>query len=662
MGRKKTSGRSNKGQRSRTNRRKKDATVEKASIKEEDEKKVEEIKEQNIPAVPDDAGDRDLVMEALKRDDLVLHPISETSGKDKKKKEKRKKGTVITAEKETLKEEILKEEAEKKEAVETAEKEILKEETGKIGTVEEEGNTNSILIDMIHHAWKDGIISDDEMSLLRALKERFNVDDGTFDRIISEAKPPHVDIDMDPDAPLEGDLPEPEGLTELLDDEEDLEEDENDLDMRAEMAPVIEDTFKGSNDRNQPVPETGIPDLDQGKMVSPRNAKLQPAPELPASDTRNIISFTSYVRDSKRPLGESFDLKKKEGFDSSSKKKCPRCGAIIHFSPELDSGTCPSCGENVSLDKLETPGIRRLLDQARSALKGGDRNAATELYTIVITQSPKNKEAQFYLQKLHHQPSGKKPVKKGDARNIDLIKSLIPRLDQILNGGVPSGSQVLVKGPAFSGKEVVFDKVMAYSLSKGIPVIYVSSNRAMKEVMYGIIRQVPDFRRYNQEGLVRMYDLFSKHMDGRVLKEGHRIFNIEDREDFKRFQTDLVSLTEELVQDFHGGVLLINSLSPLISQTDFNDLMKFLQVLIARSKSYRFTNFLDMAAGVHPESIENSIEYLMDGILEFRERDNHKNLRLRGFHHGVLSRDWIEYRHTDIDIQLVGPFQEERIL
>ena len=75
--------------------------------------------------------------------------------------------------------------------------------------------------------------------------------------------------------------------------------------------------------------------------------------------------------------------------------------------------------------------------------------------------------------------------------------------------------------------------------------------------------------------------------------------------------------------------MIINSLSPLITQVDQNDLMKFLQVLIARSKSYKFTNILDMAAGVHPESVENSIEYLMDGIIEFRERDNRNSLRLK---------------------------------
>ena len=69
-----------------------------------------------------------------------------------------------------------------------------------------------------------------------------------------------------------------------------------------------------------------------------------------------------------------------------------------------------------------------------------------------------------------------------------------------------------------------------------------------------------------------------------------------------------------------------------------------------------------MATGVHPESVENSVEYLMDGILEFKEQENRNSLRLKGFRHGVLSRDWVEYKHSDTDLKLVGSFQEERII
>ena len=106
----------------------------------------------------------------------------------------------------------------------------------------------------------------------------------------------------------------------------------------------------------------------------------------------------------------------------------------------------------------------------------------------------------------------------------------------------------------------------------------------------------------------------------------------------------------------------MNSLSPIISKVDQHDLMKFLQVLIARSKSYRFTNILDIATGVHDESIQNSVEYLMDGIIEFKETEMKNMVRLKGFTQKIMTRDWVEYILRDESIHIVGSFMEERIV
>jgi KaiC/GvpD/RAD55 family RecA-like ATPase len=184
----------------------------------------------------------------------------------------------------------------------------------------------------------------------------------------------------------------------------------------------------------------------------------------------------------------------------------------------------------------------------------------------------------------------------------------------------------------------------------------------MKEVVRGITEALPEFRDYNRDGMVRMFDLFSRHSDDIVLKEGHRIFNIHDKSDFLRFQNDLIMVIEEIRRTHGGGVLIISSLSPLINNADHTDLMKFLQVLIARSKSYNFTNLYDLAANVHPEEITNSVEYLMDGIAEFREKDGKYSLRLKGFKQGVVSKDWIEYSCNGRNLVLTSSFHEQRIL
>ncbi|MBN1391085.1 MAG: hypothetical protein JXA22_10640 [Candidatus Thermoplasmatota archaeon] len=636
MGRKNSSNRSKKGRSSKPRKKSKDVAVE------------------ETPAVPEDEVVSEIEGEV--EEDIVIGP-------EKKRKRGTRKNKVIVEDENLIEEQI-------EEPEQTRPPTSLENDDGKLvweavdwedvtptsrsGPVFDDGSIKDILKDLVGQAWNDGVISEDEMALLRVLQERLKVDDVTFEKIISDTRPSREDVEQEQEILADETPPEPGH------DEEQKEEDEA-VCPEPDAPTLIEPPPKMPSDLPQPPPIPYVvektPVNEPAPFVEPRRA-----PPPPIQETRGIITLTSYVRDSKKPLGESFDLTKKEEALNNLKRRCPHCRAMIRVHPEEGRDRCPICGGTVVSEKIETPGIRRLLDQARTAYRECDMSAALELYTLALAQSPQNKEAQFYLQKLHHHPIEKRPVIKGDVRNVTYIPSFIKRLDQLLMGGYSVGSQVLLKGPAFSGKEVVFNKIMASSLSLGIPVIYVSSNRAMKEVMQGIIRQVPEFRRFNQEGLVRMYDLFSKYSDGKVLKEGHRIFNIEDREDFKRFQSDLVYLMEEFVSQFHGGVMIINSLSPLVTRTDMNDLMKFLQVLISRSKSYRFTNIMDMATGVHPESVENSIEYLMDGIIEFRERENRKSLRLRGFHQGVPTREWIDYQHTDTDIHIMGSFQGERIL
>ena len=536
----------------------------------------------------------------------------------------------------------------------------------------------------ISKAWEDGVISSDEMAMLEVLKEKLGIPTDVFERLVHEARPASADkggrIDRteappekieeapappdavpSPEHSEEAEVPEATAIegTELEELDDILEE------LEPVKAPKLPPPPRPMMIMHHE-PDMALPPVEERpRVVEP--PPQAPPPEKPStrssipSSPATMITLTSHIRDSSRPLEHSFDLSgRKEHEAGAFNKRCPHCSSLIKVNPETGRDSCPVCGKRIVPSKIETTELRKILDMAREAFKVGNRKLARELYASAIARSPDCKEAHFYMQKLDRSCTPGRA--RADIMNLQFIKSNVTRLDQMLNGGFEVGSQVLLKGPAFSGKEVMLDQIMAWALKTGLPVIYVSSNRAMKDVMTGIIRQLPDFKNYNQEGMVRMYDLFSKHKDPMVLKEGHRIFNIDDREDFKRFQEDLISVQEELVSMYQGGLLIMNSLSPLINQVDDTDLKKFLQVLIAKSKGYRFTNILDMASGVHQDNIVNSVEYLMDGIVEFREQESKYSVRLRGFKQGVKSRDWVEYILEDGVMRLIGSYSAERIL
>src|SRR5206468_4046983 len=52
------------------------------------------------------------------------------------------------------------------------------------------------------------------------------------------------------------------------------------------------------------------------------------------------------------------------------------------------------------------------------------------------------------------------------------VKTGIPRLDDLMFGGIPFGTNASVYGPAYVGKEVLVNLFMAEGLKKGVPVLW----------------------------------------------------------------------------------------------------------------------------------------------------------------------------------------------
>ncbi|HDP96220.1 MAG TPA: hypothetical protein ENN25_00795, partial [Euryarchaeota archaeon] len=60
---------------------------------------------------------------------------------------------------------------------------------------------------------------------------------------------------------------------------------------------------------------------------------------------------------------------------------------------------------------------------------------------------------------------------------IEKVKTGIMRLDDLLIGGLPFGANVLIYGPAFTGKEVLVNCFVAEGLRKGVPTVWVTTEK-----------------------------------------------------------------------------------------------------------------------------------------------------------------------------------------
>src|SRR5439155_1097782 len=62
------------------------------------------------------------------------------------------------------------------------------------------------------------------------------------------------------------------------------------------------------------------------------------------------------------------------------------------------------------------------------------------------------------------------------------VKTGIPRLDDLMFGGIPFGTNASVYGPAYVGKEVLVNLFMAEGLKKGSPILWVLTDKGPADV------------------------------------------------------------------------------------------------------------------------------------------------------------------------------------
>ena len=123
---------------------------------------------------------------------------------------------------------------------------------------------------------------------------------------------------------------------------------------------------------------------------------------------------------------------------------CQQCG---HNSPKW-MGRCPDCGEwNSHVEQVETP---------RS--KGGRLSSHLLSQPVPLDEVPQDGE--------------------GEVR----VRTGIGVLDEVLGGGLVSGSLVLIGGDPGVGKSTLLLQVMDAFASRGLPVLYVSGEESVRQV------------------------------------------------------------------------------------------------------------------------------------------------------------------------------------
>jgi KaiC/GvpD/RAD55 family RecA-like ATPase len=235
----------------------------------------------------------------------------------------------------------------------------------------------------------------------------------------------------------------------------------------------------------------------------------------------------------------------------------------------------------------------------------------------------------------------------------------VRRLDDLLFGGIPIGSQLLVNGPAHTGKDVLARAFMTEGLKNGNGAIWVLTDKTYQTVREEAIGFLPNYLELEQKGLVKYIDLYSRSLG---LTEGEKnavLFSMTD----KGAMDSLTSKVNEFALEFRQKSipyrLVFESVSTITAYLDTTATFRFLQPFVGRRKVDGAAGYYLIETGMHSEADIRTLEHMMDGSINLKIDQLKNFLSVRGIT-DVQSRAWVGYTFTKRAFSL-GSFSLDHI-
>jgi KaiC/GvpD/RAD55 family RecA-like ATPase len=240
---------------------------------------------------------------------------------------------------------------------------------------------------------------------------------------------------------------------------------------------------------------------------------------------------------------------------------------------------------------------------------------------------------------------------------IEKVKSGTARLDDLLLGGIPFGTNVLIYGPPFTGKEVLVNAFVAEGLKMGVPAIWVITEKPPKDIREEMMYLLSGYEEYEKKGLVRYVDSYSRSMGDETVDE-YTDF-VDAPTDYEAIQKAVESAAKKFKESHQYYRLAFRSISTMIAYLDPNTAFRFLSPIAGRRKRDRAVAMYTIEKGVHGEQEIQMLGSLMDGMIEFKVENLNTFLAVRGIS-DVQSRAFIRYSATKQGVN-IGSFSLDHI-
>lgn len=203
------------------------------------------------------------------------------------------------------------------------------------------------------------------------------------------------------------------------------------------------------------------------------------------------------------------------------------------------------------------------------------------------------------------------------------IEGVLP--DDVLTE-VDPGTNLLVSGPAMSGKRELVLRLLARGVAGGDGAVIATSRDGAGE----IVGDYRDVLGGDDLGYLRVIDAAGSSTEGSI--DGAQVYSVSSPGDLTGIGVEFSKIARDAedagVERLRVG---FDSLSPLLMYVDLQRLFRFLHVFTSQIQSHDWLGLFAIDPDSHDAQQVNTISQLFDGIIEIRlDEGGGREVRVRG--------------------------------